>query len=225
LLVGEMTYDRRLTLCMAPPSLEAWPLDWISHTAHPLRPEAHAAASDDGWTVGLPRDRPIVAITFGTLFGSADLETEVAWAAVEAGARVVVVTRNQLRIDDSRVHVVPWVSIPGLLNLCSAVIHHGGWGSTVAALAAAVPAIVVPLGADQEVQAARLASTGAAIAFRDGNHDRERLREAIESVVDDLAYRTNAARLATEIEAMPAPSEVVPLVEELAETGGPVLNR
>jgi MGT family glycosyltransferase len=225
LIAGEMPYDRRLTLCMAPPSLEPWPLEWISHTAHPLRPESYAAPSEDTWIADLPRDRPIVAVTFGTLFGNAELETAAATAAVQCGARVVVITRHELEIDDPSVHVVPWVSVPGLMDVCSAVVHHGGWGSTVAGLASAVPAVVVPLGADQELQAARLGSVGAAVPVYEGEDRYDRLREAIEAVLENAAYEANAVRLAGEIEAMPSATEVVPLVEQLAETGGPVLNR
>ena len=69
LLNHELPHDRTLSLCMAPPSLEAWPLEWVSHTAHPLRPEVHSTGPEK-WLDDLPRDRPIVAVTFGTLFGS-----------------------------------------------------------------------------------------------------------------------------------------------------------
>lgn len=226
LVAGEMTYDRRLTLCMAPPSLEAWPLKWVSHTAHPLRPEAYTAGEEVGWLDELPRDRPIVAVSFGTLFGTKRLEEVAAEAAFDSGAKVVVVTRHELDLTDSRLHVIAWASMPALLRACAAVIHHGGWGSTVAALDAAVPAIVIPLGADQDFQGARLASVGAAIAFREGdNPSRDQIATAVESLLDDDGYRVNAARLAAEIESMPSPAEVVPLVEQLAETGGPVLNQ
>lgn len=225
LLPGEMPFDRRLSLCMAPPSLEAWPLPWVLHTAHPLRPEAHAADSDDGWLHDLPRDRPIVAVTFGTLFGTAQLETEAAVAALESGARVVVVSRHELGVDDPRVHTVSWISLPRLLELADAVIHHGGWGSTVAALTAAVPAVVVPQGADQKIQGARLASVGAAVVLLDSEDRPAQLRGAVQAVLEHGVYAANAARMAQEIAAMPSAAEVVPLVEELAETGGPVLSR
>ena len=224
LLEDERPFDRSLVLCMAPPSLESWPLRWISHTAHPLQPEIHRSDSDDRWLGDVPRDRPIVAVSFGTLFGTPDLETTVVEAAVAAGARVIV-TSKHLSLADEFVRVVPWVSMENLLGVSDVLVHHGGWGSTIAAAASGTASITIPLGADQHRQSVRLCSSGAArsVDVREMNPDT--LRAVIEAVVEDQIYTLNAQRLRREIEAMPTPSEVVPLVERLAETGGPVFNR
>ena len=224
LMFDEMPFDRTLTLTMAPPSLDAWPISWQSHTAHLLRPEIHRSDSDDGWLEALPDDRPIVSVTLGTLFGSVELYTAVIEAVLGTGARVVAATGLDLDITHPRLSTTRWVSMDRLMERSDVVVHHGGWGSTVAGLATGTPAVVMPLGADQPWQAARLASVGAAVQV-----DRRRIAEevpsAIESVIDDPVYGMNARRLHQEIEAMPAAPEVVPLVEQLAEEGPPVLNR
>ncbi|HZW99073.1 MAG TPA: nucleotide disphospho-sugar-binding domain-containing protein, partial [Trueperaceae bacterium] len=46
-----------------------------------------------------------------------------------------------------------WVNMPKLLERTSVLMHHGGWGSTIAALASGTPSVVVPLGSDQHVNA------------------------------------------------------------------------
>lgn len=225
LLEGERPYDRSLTLCMAPPSLEAWPLRWVSHTAHPLRPEIHRSDSDDGWLEGLPTDRPIVAVSFGTLFGRPDLVATAARSARSTGARVIVATKWDLGLDDDLIHTVPWVSTDRLMAVSDVLIHHGGWGSTVAAMASGTPSVVIPLAADQHFQASRLASVGAARSIGFKTLTSDGLQEAVEQVLADPVFLLNARRLQAEIDSMPTAADVVPLVERLAETGGPILNR
>lgn len=224
LLEDERPFDRSLVLCMAPPSLECWPLRWASHTAHPLRPEIHRSDSDDRWLEELPRDRPIVTISFGTLFGTADLEATVVRAGRAAGARVVVASKA-VSLNDDLVHVVPWASMDSLMEGTDLLVHHGGWGSTVAAAASGTASVVIPLGADQYRQSTRLCTAGAARSVDVGTMTADGVREAIEDVLTHPLYALNAERLRAEIEAMPAAAEVVPLVERLASTGGPIFNR
>lgn len=224
LLLGEEPFDRTLALSMAPPSLDAWPTGWQSHTSHPLRPEIHRSDSDDGWLESLPEDRPIVSVTLGTLFGSIELYTAVIEAVLGTGARVVAATGLDLDITHPRLTTTAWVSMDRLMERSDVVVHHGGWGSTVAGLATGTPAVVMPLGADQPWQAARLASVGAAVQV-DPHRIAEELPAAIESVIDEPVYGMNARRLQQEIMAMPAAPEVVLLIERLAEDGPPILNR
>ena len=51
--------------------------------------------------------------------------------------------------DLSGVEVAPWVDQTAVLPRARAVISHGGAGTTLDALAAATPSIVVPFFADQ----------------------------------------------------------------------------
>ena len=85
--------------------------------------------------------------------------------------------------------------------------------------------MVVPLAADQPAQAARLSATGAAAEVRAGPSLEADIGAAIARVLADPRFRQNTERLRDEIAAMPSALEVVPLVEELATTGGPVLRR
>jgi MGT family glycosyltransferase len=225
LLSYELPHDRTLNLCMAPPSLEAWPLKWVSHTAHPLRPEVHSTGDPEKWLEDLPRDRPIVAVTFGTLFGSSWLYQKAVRGALAEGARVIATTSYAMSAESDRLVTVPWVSPDRLMEVSDAAIHHGGWGSTVAAIVGGLPAVVVPLAADQPAQAARLSATGAAVEVRPGPSLEADIGAALAQVLADPTFRKNTERLRDEIAAMPAAPEVVPLVEELAATGGPVLNR
>ncbi|CCK25386.1 Sterol 3-beta-glucosyltransferase [Streptomyces davaonensis JCM 4913] len=85
----------------------------------------------------------------------------------------------------------------------AAVVHHGGAGTTAAALRAGVPAVPVPVAADQPFWAGRLAALGAATApIPFASLTEERLAEALRDVVRRQTYARAAAvaarRMATE---------------------------
>ena len=52
-----------------------------------------------------------------------------------------------------------------LLPLCGAVVHHGGVGTTAAALEAGCPQLVLPLAWDQPDNAARVVGLGAGLTL------------------------------------------------------------
>ena len=83
-----------------------------------------------------------------------------------------------------------------LFERVAAVVHHGGAGTTAAALRAGVPAVTVPFMFDQYLWADRLARLGAAappIPFRSLRADR--LAAALLAVVADPGYRRRAEGL------------------------------
>ena len=83
-----------------------------------------------------------------------------------------------------------------LLPRMAAVVHHGGAGTTGAALRSGVPSIVVPLGFDQPFWGARVHALGVGpppISRR--SLTAERLASAITQAVTNGAMRERAARL------------------------------
>lgn len=223
LLDTERPFDRSFVLSMAPPSLEPWPHEWRSHTTHQLRPEIHTSDSDDAWLESLPDDRPVVAVSLGTLFGTAELYDEVCEAVLATDATVVAATPFDLSVEDSRLHTTGWVSMDNLMRRSDVLVHHGGWGSMVAALSTGTPSVVVPLGADQFVNAARIERTGAGLTV--DSTSLGSTGDAARKALDDPVYRLSAERLRSEIEAMPSAEQVVPLIERLAAEGPPIFNR
>lgn len=223
-LLSESIYDRTLVLTMAPPSLEAWPRHWKSHTAHPLRPEVHVSDDEGGWLADLPTNRKIVSVSLGTLFGSPDLYRQAVTAALATGHHVVAATSFDIGIEDPSLTALEWVSMDKLMEVTDVFVHHGGWGSTVAAISTGTPSVIIPLGAEQPVQAARISSVGAGLTV-DRDHIETVTASAIERALGEEVYRLNAERLAAEINDMPPAPEVVPLLERLAEDGPPIVNR
>ena len=108
----------------------------------------------------------------------------------------------------ANVHVERFVPQAEVLAHASAVVHHGGFGTTLGALAAGVPAVVVPLFADQPYNARRVEAVGAGLAVDIGG-GAGALRDALERVLAEASFRDSAARVAAEMRALPTADEVL----------------
>ncbi|MEU6958214.1 glycosyltransferase [Streptomyces chrestomyceticus] len=101
----------------------------------------------------------------------------------------------------------------------AAVVHHAGAGTTAAALRAGVPAVPVPVTADQPFWAARLAAVGAGtgpVPFRalaEGEGAPDLLAAAVTRAVREPAYRAAALGVARRMAAEDGAGEVVKAVE------------
>jgi UDP:flavonoid glycosyltransferase YjiC (YdhE family) len=98
-------------------------------------------------------------------------------------------------------------------------VVHGGSGSTLGALAAGVPLVVIPLFADQPYNARRVAEVRAGVAVTPNPADIPgtiaALRAAVEDVLEDGSYRDRAEALAAELRAEPPVDAAVPLLQRL----------
>ena len=97
------------------------------------------------------------------------------------------------------VRVERWVPQAAVMPHASAVVAHGGSGSTLTALAAGVPLAVVPLFVDGPANAGRVAELGAGIAVEDPGD----LGHAVAELLSDAGYRAAARAVADEIRGLP----------------------
>src|SRR5262249_33834850 len=109
---------------------------------------------------------PPVVFTPGTGNRHArDFFAAAADACVRLGRRGLFLTRfaEQLpaQLPDGVRHFA-WVPLSKLLPHASALVHHGGIGTSAAALAAGIPQVVMPFSHDQPDNAARLERLGVA---------------------------------------------------------------
>jgi UDP:flavonoid glycosyltransferase YjiC (YdhE family) len=169
---------------------------------------------------------PLVYVTFGSVAGSFPQALpvyDVAMHAVEGlPARVLLTVGRDLDLDalpaaPDNVRVERWVPQQDVLGHAAAAVVHGGSGSTLGAIAAGVPLVVVPLFADQPQNARRVAEVGAGLAVEADREDvggtAGPLRDAIESVLSEPSYGERARALADELRAEPPVDEAVPLFE------------
>lgn len=117
---------------------------------------------------------------------------------------VVSVHSDQLRSQatDSCIFPIDEVSHEWLFPRMSAVVHHGGSGSTAAGLRAGVPNIVVPFFADQPFWGRRIAALGVGPQpIPRKELTAERLAAAIKSAINEPTMRQKAAALGEKIRA------------------------
>lgn len=102
----------------------------------------------------------------------------------------------------------------------SAVVHHGGAGTTSAGLRAGVPSIVIPFFGDQPFWGRRVAELGVGPEpIPRKQLTVERLAQAIQKAVTDRTMRQRAANLGIKIQAEDGIASVVAVVQEIEKRG------
>ncbi|MGW4688726.1 glycosyltransferase [Streptomyces sp. NPDC004244] len=162
---------------------------------------------------------PPVFVGFGSM--AADEGERLADIAVralrEAGLRgVLQAGAAGLHATGDDVLAVGEVPHQLLLPRTAAVVHHGGAGTTAAALRAGVPAVPVPVTADQPFWARRVAALGAATApIPFGELAVPALARALRDAVEEQGHRARAAAVARRMAAEDGAGHVVREVERL----------
>jgi UDP:flavonoid glycosyltransferase YjiC (YdhE family) len=169
---------------------------------------------------------PPVSIGFGSMTnGRGDAALAAVLGALElTGQRAVLLTGwgglGRPRSTD-RVFVTDFVPHDWLFPRTSAVVHHGGAGTTSAALRAGVPSLVVPFSGDQFFWGKRVFTLG--VGPRPLPRKRltaERLAEALRTVATDSSLRERAAALGEQIRAEDGVGRAVRLIEDAVPAPG-----
>ena len=169
---------------------------------------------------------PLVYVTFGSVAAGLGPYSAIYSATIGALAdiplRVLLTTGRgidpaSLAPLPENVHVEQWWPQADVMAHTAAVVGHGGFGTTMIALAAGVPQVVVPLFAfDQVVNAERVAAIGAGIELAGGPDAIGAIRSSLIRVIDDPTYRDGARAVAADIARLPPVTEAVPVLERLA---------
>jgi UDP:flavonoid glycosyltransferase YjiC (YdhE family) len=174
-------------------------------------------------------DRPLVYVTFGSVAGGLPIGAIAIRAALDAVAELpvrVLLTVGRAPVDlgpiPANVHVEAWVPQGDVLAQATAVVCHGGSGTTFGTLAAGVPLVVVPLFADQPGNARCVADAGAGVVVepargaaandRIGRQHAPQIRAAIKTVLADPSYSLAARQVAGEILDTPSVDDVLSAV-------------
>lgn len=163
-------------------------------------------------------ERPLVYVSFGSVAGTLPFAGQLYGAALEAAAglpaRTLLTVGNETDLAPlagapPHVRVERWVPQAGVFAEASVVVCHGGSGTTLGALAAGLPQVVVPLFADQPENARRVAAVGAGVVAEPVP---EALRDAVVEVLGDPAYARRAGEIAAEIAELPAPDAAYSII-------------
>lgn len=165
---------------------------------------------DPAWVRSAGRD-PFVYVTFGSVAGAIPMVTRVYGEAMQALAGVdaeVLLTIGHGADPDvmgtppPNVRVERWVDQTEVLMRATAVVCHGGGGSTLGALAAGAPLVVAPLFAsDQFINARRVAASGAGVEVAP---EADAIRAGLDAVLSDVSFGRAARALADELAGHPS---------------------
>ncbi|WP_274648866.1 glycosyltransferase [Paenibacillus humicola] len=213
-------------------------LAWPAALIDPCPPSLREPDRPDAWFVRyvpyngggelpdwmmVPPPQPRICVTLGTVvphFGGVgglrgvieavrDMEAEVILALGGADPSVL----GQL---PPNVRTVGWTPLSTLLPVCSAVVHHGGSGSTMSAVAAGIPQLALPFGADQHLNAAAIKQRGIGLTFLPEQADAQNVRHSLKRLLEDPDFTRAAQELKQENETQMPPSGLIPRLSELA---------
>ncbi|MGV9365709.1 glycosyltransferase [Amycolatopsis sp. NPDC003731] len=184
-------------LDVCPPSLQD--ADFLATAERiPVRPVPFAEPGD------FPG--PLIYLTLGTAFGTPEVLTTAIEGLATLGTPVVVATGGVATGPlPAHVTALAWVPQAAAIAHADLVVHHGGSGTTLGALAAGVPQLVLPQGADQFANADALVAAGAAVCLLPSELTAEAVAEQARKA---SSCREAARATAEEIAAMPSPDEV-----------------
>jgi UDP:flavonoid glycosyltransferase YjiC (YdhE family) len=165
--------------------------------------------------------KPFVYLTLGTALGSPEVLRTVLQGLLPLDVPVLVAAGPVVPVEElgelpERVVAVPWVAQPEALKHASVVVQHGGAGTTLATLAAGLPQLVLPQGADGPANGKAVAAAGAGEVVLAADQSPEAVTEATRRLLAEEGYRVAARKVAAEIAAMPDPAENVAKLVELA---------
>jgi len=150
---------------------------------------------------------PPVAVGFSSQVGreSSRVTQSVIDGLVHAGRRGILITGWSglagVKLP-ATVYAVPTVPYDWLLPRVSAMIHHGGSGSTAAAIRAGVPSFAIPFGYEQELWGRQLARLGVgAKPVSPARLTARGIAKAITKVASDAGMRARVQELGRRVHA------------------------
>lgn len=136
------------------------------------------------------------------------LMSSVVAAAAGADVDVVLIRPDEkvtTRPLPANVTTTGWVPHEAVFRAAAGVVHHGGAGTLLTALAAGIPQLVVPGTGDRTVNAELVARRGVGLSVPAAQITARHL----EQLAGDRALTAASREVADEIAAMPAPADLV----------------
>ncbi len=151
--------------------------------------------------------RPVVHLTFGTVYAHPSDLRRTAAALADLG--VVVVVSGVLDEEVPGVVVAEYAPYSVLLPRCSVVVSQAGAGVMLKTLAAGVPQLCLPKAATDQFRNARAcAAAGAGLALVGESATPAAVADAVSRLLVEPSFAQAARSVAAEIAAMPSPDEV-----------------
>ncbi|MDJ0362452.1 glycosyltransferase [Rhodococcus sp. H29-C3] len=162
---------------------------WTLNDQRPLAPELEDF---------LDKGSPPIVVGFGSMQVPPGFAQLALTTARDQGRRLVLLSGwSGLAIDErgDDALVAGEVNQQALFARAAAVVHHGGAGTTLTALRAGTPQVVIGQAADQSGNGKRVAELGIGVALKSPAPTERDLSAALEQVLDVDIQRTARARV------------------------------
>ena len=181
--------------------LFAGDLPYFDASVEFVGPPVHARAETHDFPLERLAGKRVLYISLGTVFGNrspalyeAFLQAFARWDGVVVMAAYGVDT-HAWRVPANFI-VRPYVPQGEILKHASAAITHGGMNSISDLLAAEVPFVCLPMGADQPALASRARELGATIVLDHATTTAGQLADAVERVTTEPSFRAGIHAIA-----------------------------
>jgi MGT family glycosyltransferase len=165
--------------------------------------------------------RPLVLVSFSTTYQAQEAPlARVIDALGGLAVRTLLTTGPAIRLDadlPANVEVRDWIPHGDVLPHAALVITHAGLGTVMAALAHGVPLLCLPMGRDQDGNAARVAHLGAGSVLPT-DAGAAQIARAVSAALTDPVMKSNARRLGATIRAELAADQATIALEALTTT-------
>jgi MGT family glycosyltransferase len=164
--------------------------------------------------------RPLVLVGFSTTFqNQVDVLGRIIAALGRMPVRAIVTIGPGLGAQSfpapPNVCVCASASHSEILRHASLTITHAGHGTVMRALAAGVPLVCMPMGRDQNDNAARVVAHGAGVRLKPGAKV-PAIQAAVRTLLNSPTYRANAQALGRQVTDDARRSPAVSILEEVA---------
>ena len=166
--------------------------------------------------------RPLVYVSLGTTFHDAPAFYRACFAALGDGPWQVVLSTGGadlgLGAPPRNFLVCRFVPQLAVLEQAAVFVTHGGMNSANEGLYFGVPLVVVPQRGDQHMVGARVAELGAGLAISPREADAARLREAVEAVLCNPAFRERSQALGASLRGSGGYRRAADAIQALAQS-------
>jgi UDP:flavonoid glycosyltransferase YjiC (YdhE family) len=201
-LPNRKAQDTALTLTIAPPSVVGQREGLL------MRPVPYSGQGELPAWLTEDNGRPRIMVSRSTVAGPGGGNHMKAVVDVAAGVDAdIVLVRPSDKITNvpGNVRTTNHIPLADAIPYAAAIVHHGGAGTVLDAVAAGVPQLVVPGPGDRRRNAELIAARGAGLAVP----TKQITAAHLNALVTDARLGDNAREVAQEIAAMPAPEERV----------------
>ncbi|MCT2585143.1 activator-dependent family glycosyltransferase [Actinophytocola gossypii] len=178
-----------------------------------------------------PPERPRVCLSLGMsgrdLFGGDQVSVSALLESLAELDIELIATLNAEQLTSvsalpDNVRTVDFVPLNELAPTCTAIIHHGGFGTLGNILTHGIPSLTIPAPWwDEKDLGTHLHTRGAGIHLDPTNTTPTTLKNALHQLLTNPTYHHNATTIQQEIHTTPTPNHLTTTLEQLVATRAP----